>query len=481
MSEHYDVIIIGGGLAGLTCGAKLTHAGLSILLLEQHHVPGGCATTYRHKDFNIEVGLHEMDGFAGGNLKNKIFRELEVFDNVSFISTGSFYRFVHNDLDFVVPHEPSKAVELFIGKFPSQTEGIRLYFDRIINNRKYRKPDSLAKENLGDFLDSIISDDELKLALTGNLMAFSDDPYNISLDYFALAQGSFHNSSGVFIKNGSQELSNYLLSYIVNRGGKVLLKHRADKIIARNNHVSGVEYHHVSDPGKILMATADFVVANNSVLNVLSQMISSTDLTDRFNPFEISPSMFTLYLCFSKPLKDLGNPAYCTSFIPPDIKNLRDIGLSNKSGFDKKHFVLTDYSQIDSGLAPEGKSFAVIVCTDYADYWRSFSREDYLAEKERVSGMLLRRLDQYIPGASKNLEYSDAATPLTIERYTSNPSGAIYGFAQTTRRPSNPNISESISNLYLASAWDKFGGGFSGVIYSGYFTGIEIIRHARNR
>jgi all-trans-retinol 13,14-reductase len=213
----------------------------------------------------------------------------------------------------------------------------------------------------------------------------------------------------------------------------------------------------------------------------LTQMISSPDLTSLYKPFEISPSMFTLYLCFGKPLKNLGNHSYCNAFFPHEIRNLKDLALSNKSGFDKKHFVLTDYSQIDSGLAPEGKSFAAIVCTDYSGYWNSFSPEEYLAEKERVSGILLRRLDQYIPGASKNIEYFDAATPLTIERYTSNPCGAIYGFAQTPRRPSSPNISESIANLYIASAWDKFGGGFSGVIYSGYFTGIEIMRHARTR
>lgn len=37
----YDVIIIGSGMAGLSCGANLAAGGLSVLVLEQHFIPGG--------------------------------------------------------------------------------------------------------------------------------------------------------------------------------------------------------------------------------------------------------------------------------------------------------------------------------------------------------------------------------------------------------------------------------------------------------
>jgi all-trans-retinol 13,14-reductase len=60
--QNYDVIIIGGGLGGLTAGAKLAKEGNKVLLLEQHYIPGGCATVFKRKDFIMEVGLHEMDG-----------------------------------------------------------------------------------------------------------------------------------------------------------------------------------------------------------------------------------------------------------------------------------------------------------------------------------------------------------------------------------------------------------------------------------
>ncbi|OQY03119.1 MAG: hypothetical protein B6I20_05705 [Bacteroidetes bacterium 4572_117] len=55
---QYDIIIIGAGLGGLTAGAKLSKEGKKVLLIEQHYVPGGCATTFKRKGFTFEVGLH---------------------------------------------------------------------------------------------------------------------------------------------------------------------------------------------------------------------------------------------------------------------------------------------------------------------------------------------------------------------------------------------------------------------------------------
>ena len=40
--SNWDIIVIGGGLAGLTSAAYLAMAGKSVLLLEQQDRPGGC-------------------------------------------------------------------------------------------------------------------------------------------------------------------------------------------------------------------------------------------------------------------------------------------------------------------------------------------------------------------------------------------------------------------------------------------------------
>ena len=44
-SARYDVIVIGAGHNGLTCGAYLARAGLKTLVLERRDVIGGAAVT----------------------------------------------------------------------------------------------------------------------------------------------------------------------------------------------------------------------------------------------------------------------------------------------------------------------------------------------------------------------------------------------------------------------------------------------------
>ncbi len=55
--KKYDVVIIGGGPGGLTCGALLAKWGCSVLLIEQNDTTGGKAVTPTNKEgFSYELG-----------------------------------------------------------------------------------------------------------------------------------------------------------------------------------------------------------------------------------------------------------------------------------------------------------------------------------------------------------------------------------------------------------------------------------------
>ena len=92
-----------------------------------------------------------------------------------------------------------------------------------------------------------------------------------------------------------------------------------------------------------------------------------------------------------------------------------------------------------------------------------------------MAKIFINRLEKLIPGISGEIEYYEVGTSLTINRYTLNPDGAVYGFAQTPGRRTI-NTSDIIENLHFASAWGKTGGGFSGAIYSGFLCAYNIIR-----
>jgi all-trans-retinol 13,14-reductase len=473
----YDAIIIGGGLGGLTAGAKLSKEGKKILLLEQHKVPGGCATTFKRKDYLFEVGLHEMDGLHPGDMKTRIFRDLGVFDQVEFLRVPEFYRFVHKELDLVIPHDPEKAKAILIEHFPADKEGIGAYFYQLMNAREIIKNSAgREEESVGDFLDRIISSEDLKLALLGNLGYFHDDPYSMSLSYYSVAQGSYYAGGGNFIKGGSQKLSDYLAGVITRNGGEVLLKHLVTEILVEDNKATGISYKK-RNSGESIQAIGDHIIANCAIPTVCDMLPGkhAENLRSAVKERKTGASLLTIYFGFNKPLKDIGSRHYSTFVFGDPIKTQRDIHRNNRSDFSERGFTLVDYSQVDSALAPEGKSVGVICCIDYSSDWESLQRSEYLAKKETVARTFISRMEKLIPGISSCLDYYEVATPKTVERYTLNPGGAVYGFAQTPERTKLGPI-KSVENLYFASAWTQIGGGFSGAILNGYLSAYEILR-----
>ena len=102
-------------------------------------------------------------------------------------------------------------------------------------------------------------------------------------------------------------------------------------------------------------------------------------------------------------------------------------------------------------------------------------RKAYLEKKAKVAAILTGRVEKMIPGIKENIEYMEVGTPYTCMRYTLNPEGAVYGFAQN---PNKKAIDTSMlpDNLFFASAWGKTGGGFSGAIYGGYLCALSVLR-----
>ncbi|WP_407675744.1 FAD-dependent oxidoreductase [Peribacillus saganii] len=57
------MIVVGGGLAGLTCVLEVTLKGKSVLLLEREKVVGGRTSSYDEKGMYIKSGFHRFIGY----------------------------------------------------------------------------------------------------------------------------------------------------------------------------------------------------------------------------------------------------------------------------------------------------------------------------------------------------------------------------------------------------------------------------------
>ncbi len=500
--ENYDAIIIGGGLGGLFSGAKLSKEGKKILLIEQHYVPGGCATSFKRKDFIMEVGLHAMDGLDENDLKTEIFKDLAVFDNVEFLKVPEFYRVVSEKLDIVLPDNTKEAIKVLTEYFPDEEKGIKKYFKTIhaIRNELRRLPLEKWKTallfpifpllypnivlntfaTLGSFLDKIIKNEDLKLVLAANVEYYHDNPYSMSLIYYSAAQAGFY-TGGYYIKGSSQKLSDYLTNVIKANCGEILLKHLVTKIIIKNKKAAGVEYRKTSGKeSKAESVFAKIIIANAAIPNVVNLLPEreQTFLNKKIKKLECACSLISIYIGFKKEIKELGNKHYSTFVVDKSVTKQSDIIKNFRGDFSSRSFVFVDYSQIDSNLAPKGKSFGAVCTVDYLSNWSKLSKEEYEKKKEEVAQIFFNKLEKLIPGITEQIEYYEVGTPKTIQRYTLNPDGTAYGFAQTPNQAGLfrlPNKSP-IKNLYFASAWTNPGGGFTGAILSGWFCANEVKR-----
>jgi len=477
---NYDVIIIGAGLGGLTAGAKLAKEGKSVLLLEQHDRPGGCATTFKRKDFTMEVGLHEMDGLHPRDIKRRIFDDIGLGDRVSFLPVPEFYRFINDRYDLVIPHDPEEAKSLLKKAFPGEEQGIDDYFYHVLNVRRVMvahkgKPD----RSVGAFLDEIIGDEDLKLVLLGNLGYYHDDPYSLSCLYYLNAQGSYYGGTASFIQGGSQCLSDALSNLIKEQGGEVRLNQLVTSIDYQRNKVSGVSFKEMKgkNKGRIEQATSALIIMNGSVPG-LSGLLSKKDaapLAQSIKDVAIGASLLTVYYGFNKPLQEIGNKNYSTFVYDGSVRSQKDILGNNHSDFSKRSFTFVDYGQVDSRLAPEGKSVGAVCAIDYPSDWESLERSEYMRMKADVADIITGRLEKILPGFREAVEYVEVATSLSVERFTLNPKGAVYGFAQHPGR-SLDYLSALPENIFIASAWGKIGGGFSGAMVNGYMTAMDLLR-----
>ena len=494
-----DAIVIGAGLGGLTTAAKLARSGKRVVVLEKHARPGGCATTYRRGHFDVEVSLHMLDALDETDSKTRILEDLDVLSHLDIVPVPGLYRFKRGDRELVLPAGLNNLIEALSAAYPEDATQIRRILGRMskLRNEVARFPFSriamaprvlifpflypnysfFMRGSIGRFLDRRLKSDELKLALTANLSFFHEDPYSVSSKYVGLAQGTFLEAGACFIKGGSQRLSNRLRDVIEENGGEVRCRHEVKRLHTTGSRITGVEVQHRR---KREVLRAKHIVANAAIPHVINDLLGpGTDrgLERRVGGMEIGPSVLTLHMGFNKPLKELGNRHYSNFIYDESVRTQRDVKSNYRGGYEKRIFGLTDYSQIDSGLAPPGKGSASLATLDYMHNW-DLDEVAYREKKAEVTEILLQRVEALVPGAREHLAFCELGTPRTVRRYTNNTLGAFGGYAQT---PSQSllrrfaRVRSSLRNLHFASAWHFPGGGYTCAILSGYLQSMNLL------
>jgi phytoene dehydrogenase-like protein len=103
---------------------------------------------------------------------------------------------------------------------------------------------------------------------------------------------------------------------------------------------------------------------------------------------------------------------------------------------------------------------AIVSSTNcHYDDWKKLSSEDYEKEKEIMIEDTLKGLEAFLPNIRDQLEIVEAATPLTVERYTLHPKGSSFG-TKFEGLEISMNLHKALPGLFHA--------GSVGIIMSGW-------------
>ena len=504
-SSQFDAIVIGSGLGGLTAGALAAKRGDRVLLLERHTLFGGAATVFSRprQKMRVEVGLHEIDGLDQGDIKNTLFDELGINDHMEFIRVPEFYAVHHHSLGkepFIMPDGLEAAQQATAQRFPKHRTALGAWFSlierihgkiQILGGNRHKRwwwlLNSLVfpirfwpivryeRTSLGDALTKLFGDDEaVKLALCANLNYYAESP-DMSLLFFAAAQGSYHRGGGHYIKGGSSVLTNYLAQVIEDAGGTTLARRPAKEILIRNGKVIGVV--HTDRRGKNPEEAYAPIIYGNAAPSLLGEMLPEPDrkaFLEAYADKPLSLSLWSIYIGLDRSPNELGMDYYSSFHVPDWVSGLNDLPacgdlLKAMPNGRVPSYVAVNYDQLDNGLMEGDRSLIVLCGLDRLENWDAVDRRSYKLHKAAwLEAILADFLTKY-PKLRDHVVYQEMATAKTVQRYLSTPGGAVYGFDQdvATSGRHRPGAKTVVPGLLLASAFAQPGGGFTGAMLAG--------------
>jgi prolycopene isomerase len=480
--DRYDAVVIGSGLGGLTSAALLARAGQRVLIVERHDRPGGYAHAFRRRGYRFDSAVHLVSGcepvpFEGGGVLHDLLSELGVRDRCDFVRIDPCYRVEWPGLTLDAPCELERFTEAHAERFPREAKGIHGFLEDCLTirgeaSRAEEQAGSLRPERfplllryrratLAQVLEARVEDPAARAALAALWPYLGLPPSRVSFLYFATMLTSYVADGAYYCRGSFQALADALVAASVGAGGELLLRAPVRRVIVEHGRAAGV----VLENGQRVHAPV--VISNADARQTIDELCGAEHFPARYvarlHAAQRSISAFVVYAATSLDLAaaDLAHE----TFLYPGA----DHEAAHRSGVvgEPNWFSITVPTLVDPSLAPPGQH--LLVLTTLVGAQQSASWRDLKAARTEA---LLRRAERRLPGLRDSLRLAEAATPRTMERYTRNAAGAIYGFDVTPAQvgPGRLDNRTPLAGLYLAGHWTRPGGGVAGVVRSGMRT-----------
>ncbi|TLS36075.1 phytoene desaturase family protein [Pseudalkalibacillus caeni] len=483
------VIVIGGGLGGLSAAATLARNGFDVKLFEKNEHLGG-------KLMPVKLGTHHFD-FGPNTITmphvfDSVFHESgeNPRDYFEWVSIENHTQNVGPDGEkFLMSTDPETVIEQlnsidpYAAKhYPAFLEEVkRLYhlsekafFHRTFTSWKdYFSPglfSALQKvkplETMDHFHQRYFKNPFLLQVFNRYATYIGSSPYvspaTFSLiAYLEMVQGVF------YVKGGTVKIAEGLAELARKNGADLLANTEVSRILTEGKRAVGVE---LSSGEKI---EADTVVLNGDLLEAMPSLLDEKNRSHLSNrKIENSSPSISAFVILAGLDRHLDDLIHHQVYFSADYKKeFRE--LFGGEWPDDPTIYISNSSYTDKSVSPDGSNLFILVNAPplAANGKMSIDPEVY---KEQI----YNRLRKFGITIKPHLKHEKVFTPIDINRKFRAFRGALYGLSSNRKKDSflRPfNRSQDIQNLYFAGGTTHPGGGSPMVVISGQNVAREII------
>ncbi len=492
------IIIIGGGVAGLSAGIFAQKNGFDSTILEKHHTTGGECTGWDRQGYHIDGCIHWLVGTKEGTPLRELWDTVGALDGVEIYEPDSFMAVEHDgvtvhfyrDLERMkaswleISPQDKEVIEEFcadIGKLHSFTFPVGKPLDmmNLIEKVKYM----LSMKDVGPVMQkySKLSIKELAgkfkhPALKAALASFMPEgDYSASSIIFPL--GTFTGGQSSIPLGGSKALAKRMENKYLALGGNIETSCEAADLAIEGNTVRRATCKNGKTfEGDFFIAACD---ANVLYERLLKGQYPDPEFQKRFSDPETYPLASNIYvgIGYEGSMED----------IPRTLKFPVDSIDIEQNQKPTEYLQMTHYAY-EPDFAPEGHTaitFAINQFQPELEKWEELvkDRETYTKEKGRIGEEVIRAMESRFPEMAGKLKLLDVASPQTYDRYCNAYRGAFMAFWPTLKGKQLAHTGQirGLDNLVLSGQWLQPPGGLPIALIAGKDTIMRLCRKEKKQ
>jgi all-trans-retinol 13,14-reductase len=457
-ADHYDVVVIGSGLGGLTAANIIAREGRKVLLLEQHYKLGGLATWFKRPGGHIfDISLH---GFPYGMVKScRRYWSQEIADSIVQLKG---VRFDNPMFSLTTTFDRKDFTRLLTSDFGIEPERVDAFFNTARGMNFYDDQSRTTRELFDEFFPG--REDVVRLLMEPITYANGSTLEDPAITY-GIVFSNFM-SKGVFVfQGGTDKLIKSMDQVMRSNGVDVRINCNVDRINVGANGVESVEVNGRTIKTDAVVSNANL---NATIFKLVGEDKFDAGFVDSAKSVRLNNSSTQVYMAMQE-----------GDTVPRETGDLLFSSTADRFQTDlllNRDITSRTFSFYYPDTRPDKKPRTLIVSSTNANYedWVGMSKEEYEASKQDLVDTTLDALEQYVPNCRQRIVHAEAATPVTFEHYTRHIDGASFGTKFEGLEVSR-TLPDQINGLYHAGSCGIIMSGWLGTINYGVIVANDVI------